>query len=314
MKIKTIERIFIAVAVIILFTTLLVYFWKTQEEAQDLPADNSFYFAPDEDKSAEKDGVAQENVPRDSSADSSDFMATAQIENTEAKVAPLEPAIAEPATQDPRNGLAPIPEGESDLERIKRLIAPLPKGEAGTEYVIRVFKDKQLVCVFEDKKADGSFDYLIHAFEASTAGEGYETPSGEHKIGIKYLSGFMIDSSYAKYCSEFLQYHYFHGLPSYGGIEESGVSWKDYNKLGQSDSHGCIRVTTRAAKWIYENCPENTRVEILEDSKDYPYLPEKIDRLWMSEDGPTWDPTNDNPNNPYQQDPSLLLPYNKQEN
>lgn len=313
MKIRTIERIFIGVAVIILITTLLVYFFKTQEEAQDLPADNNFSFSLAKDTDSAQVEGSEEDLQQDAAANPEHSAAELPSDKAEPSLSEEQVPETEQSSKDPRNGLVPIPAEESDLERIKRLIAPLPKGEPGTEYVIRVFKDKQMVCVFEDNKGDGSFDYLIHAFEASTAGEGYETPSGEHSIGIKYLSGYMIDSSYAKYCSEFLQYHYFHGLPSYGDVEESGVSWKDFNKLGQGDSHGCIRVTTRAAKWIYENCLENTRVEILDDSKDYPYLPEKIDRLWMSEDGPTWDPTNDNPNNPYQQDPSILLPYNKQD-
>ncbi|MDD7402023.1 MAG: L,D-transpeptidase [Eubacteriales bacterium] len=213
---------------------------------------------------------------------------------------------------DPRLGLERIPGQESDLDRIKRLIAPESPGDIEKNYMIRVFKDRQLVTVFEDPKGDGSFDYLIKAFNCSSAADGHNTPSGQHKIGLKLYSGYMIDASYGQYCSEFLQYHYFHAVPSYGGVEEAGVSWEDYNKLGQAASHGCIRLETKAAKWIYDYCKEATPVEILDSSEDFPYLPDKVDQLKMSPDGPKWDPTNPNPLNPYQQDPSLLLDYNHQ--
>lgn len=203
------------------------------------------------------------------------------------------------------------PEGESDLERIKRLISPLEDGEPGTEYLIRVFKDIQMVCVFTDEGGDGSFQNLLHAFICSAGIEPYNTPNGLYEVGIKHPSGFMLDASYCKYCTEFISTYYFHAPPSYMDVEEAGVRWQDYNMLGEPASHGCIRLTTRDAKWIYNNCPAGTIVEVLESSEGFSQLPEKIDVLKMAEGEPSWDPTNDNPANPYQQDPSRLLPYNR---
>lgn len=212
------------------------------------------------------------------------------------------------------SALRPPPEGETDLERIKRLIAPLAPGDPDKDYRIRVFIDRQIVAVFSDHDGSGDFAYLEHAFLCSTGLEPkYVTPRGEQEVGVKYYSGFMLDASYCQYCTSFKKTYYFHAPPSYQDREESGVSWKDYNSLGSQASHGCIRLTSRDARWIYENCPEGTVVEVLDTSDGYPQLPlpEQIEALYMKEGEPSWDPTNANPKNPYQQDPSILLPYNR---
>lgn len=196
---------------------------------------------------------------------------------------------------------------ESELDRIKRLIAPVEPGDANADYMIRVFKDIQIVAVFTDS-GNGQFDNLLHAFPCCTAIPPNETPSGPTRIGTKFLSGYMMDGSYGQYCSEFLQYHYFHGVPSYHGEPEAGVSWEDFNNLGNPASHGCIRLQAKDAKWIFSYCKEGTAVEVLDDSSAFPQVPADIETVKMKADGPQWDPTNDNPQNPYQIDPSLLLP------
>lgn len=196
---------------------------------------------------------------------------------------------------------------ENPLEKIKRLIAPVEPGDVNENYMIRVFKDIQVVAVFTDN-GNGKYDQFLHAFTCSTADEDHETPNGKTQIGVKYHSAFMIDASYGQYSSEFLQYHYFHGVPSYHGETEAGVSWEDFNKLGSPASHGCIRLQSKDAKWIFTYCEEGTPVEVLEESSGFPMVPTVVERVMMKESGPSWDPTNDNPLNPYQQDPSLLLP------
>ncbi len=306
MKLHRLEKILLTVAITLVLVTGVVYAAETILTKPDkLESQESFSFAnPSNPAEASPELTANsQELGKEGSSSATD---TRQEEETSLP-------DAEKAKPDPRVGLEPIPDQESDLDRIKRLIAPESPGDPAKDYMIRVFKDKQLVTVFEDPKGDGSFDYLIKAFNCSTAAEGYDTPSGQHQLGLKLYSGYMIDASYGQYCSEFLQYHYFHAVPSYGGVEESGVSWEDYNKLGQVASHGCIRLETKAAKWIYDYCKEATPVEILESSEDFPYLPEKVDQLRMSPDGPAWDPTNPNPLNPYQQDPSILLDYNRQD-
>ncbi|MDO5033409.1 MAG: L,D-transpeptidase [Eubacteriales bacterium] len=308
MELRKFEKIFIALAVILLLITGVVYAADALfSEDKSLEPQKSFNFAS---PSSPSKGEDDSSLP--ASQAETELVEASSLESAAESSLQIAPEQETKAVLDPRVGLELPPANESDLDRIKRLIAPESPGDTAKDYLIRVFKDRQLVTVFEDPQGDGSFDYLIKAFICSTAAEEYETPSGHHQIGLKLYSGFMMDASYGQYCSEFLQYHYLHAVPSYGGVEEAGVSWEDYNKLGQVASHGCIRLETKAAKWIYDYCREGTPVEILESSADFPYLPEKVDRLQMSPDGPSWDPTNPNPLNPYQQDPSLLLDYNRQ--
>lgn len=285
MRHDKITRILCGIALALIAITLLVYiFHNNNEGAEALDG---------EGKQTEKQDLAVE-----------------EQENPTEDIAKVSETTAAPEAEK-LSIWPPRPQGETDLERIKRLMQPLEPGEAGANYLIRVFKDRQMVVVYSDPDQDQSFSKLEHAFACSSAIEPYETPSGDHQLGLKLLSGYMLDGSYCKYCSEFKTTYYFHAPPSYGDVEEAGVSWQDYNALGNEASHGCIRLTTRDAKWIFENCDENTKVEILDSSDGYSGLPDQIDRLMMQEGEPSWDPTNDNPANPYLQDPARLLPYNK---
>lgn len=285
MRHDMITRILSALALILIAITLLFYVFQSKNQGRETLS-----------------GIAEQTQQQDK-ANQEQEEPTEEITKVSASQA---------APQGEKLSLwPPRPEGETDLERIKRLMQALDPGEEGANYLIRVFKDRQMVVVYSDPDSDQSFSKMEHAFICSSAIEPYDTPSGDQQLGLKLLSGYMLDGSYCKYCSEFKKTYYFHAPPSYGDVEEAGVSWKDYNSLGKEASHGCIRLTTRDAKWIFENCGENTKVEILDSSEGYSGLPDQIDRLMMQEGEPSWDPTNDNPANPYQQDPARLLPYNK---
>ncbi len=82
--------------------------------------------------------------------------------------------------------------------------------------------------------------------------------------------------------------------------------YRAHNKLGQVASHGCVRLCVRDAKWIYNNVPSGTPVEIYNSKNPGPLgKPEaiKLSGYWG------WDPTDDtNPANPYNnKKPSITL-------
>lgn len=281
MKMRSTEKVLLGITVLLILFTAMTALYQRREvsQADEEKTDNSFNFlAPTELATNESANYRPDKQTWESSK-----------------------VVASTARKK-----------ESDLERIKRIIGPQEPGDCNENYMIRVFKDRQYVTVFSDPEADGSFSQLLKVFPCSSGLGKYETSSGSFQIGVKHPSGYMFDGSYGQYCSEFLKSHYFHAVPSYGGVEESGVSWQDFNQLGSKASHGCIRLMTKDAKWIYDYCVAGTPVEILDSSEDYPQLPAFVDTIKMSEGGPSWDPTNPNPANPYQQDPSILLPYNKQ--
>ena len=42
--------------------------------------------------------------------------------------------------------------------------------------------------------------------------------------------------------------------------KEGKVTQSSVNNLGRKASHGCVRLSVEDAKWIYNNCPQNTKV------------------------------------------------------
>ena len=70
-----------------------------------------------------------------------------------------------------------------------------------------------------------------------------------------------------------------------------------YN-LGTKRSLGCIRLTVIDAKWLYDNCPRGTKVEIYDGSLNginKPVVP-KID---INSPNRGWDPTDPDSANPW---------------
>lgn len=265
----------------------------------------------------EADAALKTAEPSATSAPPAAVAATAPVDNGEMSESPIARDVTEPAPTD--CDLPPLTEprfpglpygrypDDTPLERVKRLIAPREAPPAGRPHLIRVFLDKQVVAVYTENRC-GQFTVPVHYFPCSTGIEEDSTPTGNYTIGIKYPLGVMIDMSYSRYLSQITGHIYFHSMPSYDN-EYADVPYEDFNLLGVKPySHGCIRMAERDCKWIHDYLPEGTPIEVLESSENYPDVPDEIDVIRMPADGPTWDPTNEDPENPYQKDPDLLLP------
>ena len=44
------------------------------------------------------------------------------------------------------------------------------------------------------------------------------------------------------------------------GSKEGSVTRSSVNNLGRRASHGCVRLSVDDAKWVWSNCPRNTKV------------------------------------------------------
>lgn len=71
----------------------------------------------------------------------------------------------------------------------------------------------------------------------------------------------------------------------------------EFNKLGRKASHGCIRVSTADAKWMYDNCPAGTKVTIYSSSKAGPLGKPKAIKV-PGNATRSWDPTDPAKGNP----------------
>lgn len=86
-------------------------------------------------------------------------------------------------------------------------------------------------------------------------------PSTPTITGIFYISGrkpsFGTDEYMVKYATRIKGGYYYHSI-----LYNSTGSYVIDPRLGEALSHGCIRLATDNAKWIYENIPDRTTIVI----------------------------------------------------
>ncbi len=71
---------------------------------------------------------------------------------------------------------------------------------------------------------------------------------------------------------------------------------EEYNKLGQTASAGCVRLTVADTKWIYDNCPSGTVVVIYSSPDPGPLGKPEAQQIPLD---CGWDPTDPDPDNPW---------------
>jgi hypothetical protein len=158
-------------------------------------------------------------------------------------------------------------------------------------YYIKVNKQQNVVTVYKkDKKGEYTVPYK--AFTCST---GVDTPLGVYKTPAKYRWRLLMGDVWGQYSTRIVRGILFHSVWYYQ-MDATTLSAVQYNKLGTAASHGCVRLTVADAKWIYDNCPLGTTVEIY-NSKDPGPLgkPETMKLL----PGTGWDPTDPSKDNPF---------------
>lgn len=103
------------------------------------------------------------------------------------------------------------------------------------------------------KDENGNYCVPVKAMICSTGAAG-ATPAGTfttRRLGRWHP---LMGDCYGQYCTQINGNILFHSVWYYVDGNANTQSVKEYRKLGQSVSHGCIRLTVADAKWIYENC------------------------------------------------------------
>lgn len=139
----------------------------------------------------------------------------------------------------------------------------------------------------------GNYSIPVKAMTCSTGGE--NTPLGIYSTHQKYEFRKLLYGVYGQYATRIEGQILFHSS-SYAAGSKNTLIAEEFNKLGESASHGCIRLTVADAKWIYDYCPEGTVVEIYED--EYPGPLGKPEVITVPQDT-VWDPTDVAPENPW---------------
>ena len=162
------------------------------------------------------------------------------------------------------------------------------KAETGN-YYIKVNKNTNVVTVYTKD------DRPYTAFVCSA---GYATPVGTFYTSNKYSWWVLDGPCYGQYCTRITGSILFHSVWYYQQ-NKTTQSYVQYNKLGSLASHGCVRITTAAAKWIYDNCPLQTKVIIFNGSSSDDPLGKPAAIKVNSSVRMGWDPTDPDPNNTY---------------
>lgn len=175
------------------------------------------------------------------------------------------------------------------------------KVQAATEYkyLIKVNKQQNCITVYE-KDEIGEYTLPVKAMVCST---GSATPLGTYNTKIKYRWKLLIEDVWGQYSTRITGSILFHSVWYYKQ-DPSTLSAAQYNKLGTTCSHGCIRLTVEDAKWIYDNCPLGTTVVIYNAKNPGPLGKPEAQKLPA---GTGWDPTDPAEENPFHQAAPVIL-------
>lgn len=171
------------------------------------------------------------------------------------------------------------------------------KSKAAKPYVIKINKQQNVVTVYRHKKGEQYTPY-----KAFVCSSGAATPIGTFSLGEKMRWHVLNGPSYGQYCCRIYKGFLFHSV-WYHHPSKDSQSYVQYNRLGTTASHGCVRLTVWDAKWIYDNCPSGTKIMIYNSANPGPLgKPRAVKVSGYS----GWDPTDPDPANPYQKrQPSL---------
>lgn len=163
-------------------------------------------------------------------------------------------------------------------------------------YYIRINRKQNCITVYTLDE-EGAYTIPYRAMVCST-GLYNATPRGVYQISTKYRWRELYGNVYGQYATRIHGGVLFHSVPYYRK-SENALCTEKYNKLGQQASMGCVRLTVEDAKWIAENCPEGTTVEIYDDDNPGPLG--KPEAIKIDTDSPNkgWDPTDPKEENPW---------------
>ena len=164
-------------------------------------------------------------------------------------------------------------------------------------YWIKVNYSANTVTVY-GKDAEGNYTVPVKAMVCSA---GASTPkSGVYKTPQKARWGTLIGPSYGQYCTRITGQILFHSVPYLKRDGNTILEYWEYDRLGETRSLGCVRLTVADAKWLYDNCPLGTSVEFYSSAIPGPLGKPGAKKISGYDDSlRVWDPTDPDPNNPW---------------
>lgn len=133
-------------------------------------------------------------------------------------------------------------------------------------YWIKVNTQCNVVTVY---KKSGSTYKPIRAMVCSTGKKGSSTPVGTYRMGTKIGWCKLVGNVWGRYSMVIKGNYLFHSVP-YSKKAINKMKYKEYNKLGTSCSHGCVRLPLIDVQWIWDHCPKGTKITVYKSSNPGP--------------------------------------------
>lgn len=153
---------------------------------------------------------------------------------------------------------------------------------AASKYKLKVNIQKNTVTVYKWNE-DTYKPYKVFLCSA-----GKSTPVGKFRIYEKRRWHALVESTWGQYSARFKGSYLFHSVP-YDRADPATLFNEEFNKLGKTASHGCIRLTVQDAKWIYDNCGMGTEVIVYRSKNPGPLG--KPSAIKVQKKGLGYDPT-----------------------
>ena len=129
-------------------------------------------------------------------------------------------------------------------------------------YVLKISTEKQRVYAY-GLDANNEYTVLVRTMKCSTGKNETPTPKGTFQNSTgpgarwHYFKKFDCWAQYAYYIQGDIMFHSVLYNQKDGPVTQSSV-----NNLGRKASHGCVRLSVEDAKWVWNNCPRNTKIVV----------------------------------------------------
>lgn len=163
-------------------------------------------------------------------------------------------------------------------------------------YYIEVIRNQNVVIVY-GLDSNKQYTKVVKVFVASVGRNG-KTPTGTFKTSKGLTWGSLIGGVWGQYSTRITGSYLFHSVPYYSK-NKGDLEWQEYNKLGTAASAGCVRMTVRDVKWIYDNVASGTTVKIYDGNLPSGITKPTAPKIPANSPNKGWDPTDPDPNNPW---------------
>ena len=166
-------------------------------------------------------------------------------------------------------------------------------------YYTEVIRNQNTVIVY-GLDENNEYTKVVRVMPCSVGRSGQDTPTGTFTTSDKYRWGGLYGGVWGQYSTRIVSDILFHSVPYYSQ-NPGDLEWEEYNKLGSPASLGCVRMTVRDVKWLFDNCPSGMTVKIYDGNLPSGVSKPSAPKIDASSPNKGWDPTDPDTNNPWNQ-------------